>query len=122
MANAYYESFREVDSRKPHLSVVVPVFVGESSKDVRATIERSVIDIYRRNFGGVAPYDVLEKTAAAWGSADEVLSKLDKVKELTRAEEEIIGWFNLGGLVGHRETIRSMQRFAQSVMGKQAHS
>jgi hypothetical protein len=83
---------------------------------VRATIELSVNDVYRRNFGGVVPYEILEKTAA-WGSADEVLSKLKKVKELTRAEE-IIGWFNLGGLVEHRETIQSMQRFAQSVMRK----
>jgi alkanesulfonate monooxygenase SsuD/methylene tetrahydromethanopterin reductase-like flavin-dependent oxidoreductase (luciferase family) len=117
MADAYYKSFREVDKRKPHLSVVVPVFVGESSKGVRATIERSVYDIYRRNFGGIVNYAILEQTAAAWGNADTVLSNLKAVKDLTKAEE-IVGWFNLGGLVGHRETLQSMQLFAHSVMGR----
>ena len=117
------------DAAKLRVNVNVPVHVAAGEREATAGFERT-IDNYLgtlRDIGasgrasrGSSRADSLNAGLvmdefAAVGTPDQVAAKLEKVIELYRPQE-IMCWFNIGGMLPHAEVASSMRLFAKEVM------
>jgi alkanesulfonate monooxygenase SsuD/methylene tetrahydromethanopterin reductase-like flavin-dependent oxidoreductase (luciferase family) len=106
--------------------VNVPVYVGETAEAAKASFAPTVnhyLDTLRsmqnnsRGSGRAFQigYDDLYNELGAIGTPEQVAERLQGFKELYQPQE-IMCWFNIGGVLTNEEVSRSMTMFAEEVM------
>jgi alkanesulfonate monooxygenase SsuD/methylene tetrahydromethanopterin reductase-like flavin-dependent oxidoreductase (luciferase family) len=60
-------------------------------------------------------YETVEDTMAVYGSPEECIARINEVFEHSRIDQ-LVCWFNAGGLIAHRDVMATMERFAAKVM------
>jgi alkanesulfonate monooxygenase SsuD/methylene tetrahydromethanopterin reductase-like flavin-dependent oxidoreductase (luciferase family) len=126
------------DNGGEDVTLALPLFVGESPAEIRRLVEPSinhylqtVAAIYRsaversETLSGNLPERVERFGRTTYEQAAESMAIYDTpencVERLRRIGEEfnigrVICWFNTGGMIPHREVMRSMDLFAAKVM------
>lgn len=120
------------------LSLLAPVFVGESNNSVRHTTEpsinrfiQSLIDTFPRAPSNDSPkgklladaaerlrnttYDDVCNTMAIYETPELCVEKLGRLQEEFNMNR-FICWFNTGGLIPHAQVMKSMELFAERVI------
>lgn len=135
----YRQSFRAAghDRRKEDVAIAFPVYVANNATQVRHDVEASFMNYfqaisYQAQLGArddSPEYAYLQEirkrveavrwegieTMALYGSPTTCIQKIVTVHEQCRMDQ-LICWFNPGGLVPHHQVMASMQRFATEVM------
>ena len=70
-------------------------------------------DVTRRDRSDLTPDRIIQEYAAV-GDPEECIETIEKFKE-TFGPQEIMCWFNIGGLLPHEDVVRSMTLFAEKV-------
>jgi alkanesulfonate monooxygenase SsuD/methylene tetrahydromethanopterin reductase-like flavin-dependent oxidoreductase (luciferase family) len=107
------------------VNVNVPVHVAAEQKEAKAGFEKTINNYLGtlRDIGtsrgssrafSLTAESVMEEFAAV-GTPDQVAGKLEMIKERYEPQE-IMCWFNIGGMLPHPEVERSMRLFADEVM------
>jgi alkanesulfonate monooxygenase SsuD/methylene tetrahydromethanopterin reductase-like flavin-dependent oxidoreductase (luciferase family) len=135
----YRDSFRAAghERSKEDVAIAFPVYVANDVADVRREVEASFLNYFqaisyqallgtrdespeyaylhdiRKRVEAVRWEDL--ESMALYGSPTTCLDKIAKVYEQCRMDQ-LICWFNPGGLVSHRDILTSMRRFATEVM------
>jgi alkanesulfonate monooxygenase SsuD/methylene tetrahydromethanopterin reductase-like flavin-dependent oxidoreductase (luciferase family) len=60
-------------------------------------------------------YETVDETMAVYGSPEECIARINDVYEHSGIDQ-LVCWFNAGGLIPHREVMATMERFAGKVM------
>ena len=117
------------DAAKLKINVNVPMHVAADEKKARDGFEKTINNYLGtlRDIGAsrgpsrgssrafsLTAESVMEEFAAV-GTPDQVADKLGKVIELY-GPQEIMCWFNIGGMLPHAEVESSMRLFAKDVM------
>jgi alkanesulfonate monooxygenase SsuD/methylene tetrahydromethanopterin reductase-like flavin-dependent oxidoreductase (luciferase family) len=136
----YHHAFRAAEhaGKQANVAAMFPVYVADSAAHVRLEVEASVMSYFRtvsaqlrlgerdsspsyaylrevRQRMEVITWEEAEATMALYGSPKQCVEKLQAAHR--RCEmDQVICWFNPGGLVPHRRVMASMQRFAEEVM------
>lgn len=136
----YQTAFRRAghDVQTEDVAITFPVFVADSMSNVRQHVEPSFLNYFQAISiqaclgarDDSAQYDYLraiskrvasltwehiEATTALYGTPSTCIEKLQQIVAECRMDQ-LICWFNPGGLVPHREVMTSMRRFAEEVM------
>jgi natural product biosynthesis luciferase-like monooxygenase protein len=136
----YRRAFRAAGHTGKHEDVVAafPVYVADSAAHVRHEVEASFMYYFRtvseqlrlgeRNASTSYAYlrevrqrmesitwEEAETTMALYGSPEQCVRRLREAHRQC-GMDQVICWFNPGGLVPHRQVLASMQRFAAEVM------
>ena len=135
----YRQSFRAAghDRRKENVAIAFPVYVANDAAQVRHEVEASFMNYFqaigyqaqlgaRDNSPEYAYLHEIRKrveavrwegieTMALYGSPTTCIQKIVAVHEHCQMDQ-LICWFNPGGLVPHRQVMTSMRRFAAEVM------
>src|SRR5919109_1390487 len=138
--DSYRRAFRAAGhtSKREDVAAAFPVYVADSAAQVRHEVEASFMYYFRTvseqlrlgERGQGASYAYLSEVrkrmeAMTWEEADATMALygspercLQKLQEAHRqcGMEQVICWFNPGGLVPHRQVLASMRRFAEEVM------
>ena len=117
------------DAAKIKVNVNVPMHVAADEKEAKAAFTKT-IDNYLgtlRDIGAsggssrgssrafsLTAESVMEEFAAV-GTPDQVAAKLERFQEMY-GPQEIMCWFNIGGMLPHAEVESSMRLFAEEVM------
>ena len=136
----YQTAFAEAghDPRQQDVAIAFPVFVADSLEQVRRHVEPSFLNYFRAigiqaRLGArddSAQYDYLraivkrveamtwERIEASMGLYGPPARCIDKIRDIAAGcrMDQLICWFNPGGLVPHQEVLTSMRRFAEEVM------
>lgn len=60
-------------------------------------------------------WDAVEQTMAVYGPPEECIARIGEIHE-RGGINQLVCWFNAGGLIGHRDVMATMERFAAKVM------
>jgi alkanesulfonate monooxygenase SsuD/methylene tetrahydromethanopterin reductase-like flavin-dependent oxidoreductase (luciferase family) len=60
-------------------------------------------------------WDTVEQTMAVYGAPEECIARIGEIHE-HGGVNQLVCWFNAGGLIPHREVMATMERFAAKVM------
>lgn len=136
----YHRAFgaAEHTGKRPDVAAMFPVYVADSAAHVRQEVESSLMYYFRTvseqlRLGERDPspsYEYLREVrrrmeAITWEEADTTMALYGSpercVEKLRDAHgrygmDQVICWFNPGGLVPHRQVLASMRRFAEEVM------
>jgi len=144
----YRGAFRDAghSGKQEDIAVAFPVYVADSTAQVRKENEHSVMHYYRTiisqaklgaagrpasgKTGTAGSYAYLQQVhkriaAITWDEVDATMAIygspgtcIDKLKEAHErcGMSQVICWFNPGGLVPHQQVLTSMRRFAAEVM------
>ena len=125
---AYRETLAEHGHDESAVKVVVnvPVYVGETAESAKAGFAPTVnnyLDTLRsmqNNSRGSGrafeiEYEDLYNELGAIGTPEQVIERLEGFKERYNPQE-IMCWFNIGGILTNEEVSRSMRLFAEEVM------
>jgi alkanesulfonate monooxygenase SsuD/methylene tetrahydromethanopterin reductase-like flavin-dependent oxidoreductase (luciferase family) len=112
---------------------------GDSLERVRAQFEPSMMHYFRTigeqaRVGGRGQYegsyqylkqvreraasiswDDVERTMGAFGAPEECIQRINQIYEGAQIDQ-LVCWFNPGGLIPHNEVMAAMERFAEKVM------
>ena len=112
----------------PMMKVVVnvPVYVGETVEGAKAGFAPTVnnylgtLRSMQNNSRGSGrafqiDYEDLYGELGAIGTPEQVIERLEGFKELYNPQE-IMCWFNIGGMLSNEEVERSMRLFAEEVI------
>lgn len=135
----YRQVFRTAghDRSREDVAIAFPVYVADSAAQVRHEVEASFLNYFqaishqarlgdRDNSPAYAYLREIRKRveAVTWEQLEKIafygspLTCIRKIEE-TYAQcqmDQLICWFNPGGLVPHRQVLASMKRFAEEVM------
>jgi alkanesulfonate monooxygenase SsuD/methylene tetrahydromethanopterin reductase-like flavin-dependent oxidoreductase (luciferase family) len=64
---------------------------------------------------GAMTWDGIERTMGIFGDPDECIGRINEIHEGSRINQ-IVCWFNPGGLIPHRDVMAAMERFADRVI------
>ena len=114
------------DESKVKVVVNVPVYVGETAEAAKAAFAPTVnnylgtLRSMQNNSRGSGrafqiDYEDLYHELGAIGTPEQVSERLEGFKELYRPQE-IMCWFNIGGMLTNEEVGRSMSLFAEEVI------
>jgi alkanesulfonate monooxygenase SsuD/methylene tetrahydromethanopterin reductase-like flavin-dependent oxidoreductase (luciferase family) len=136
----YRRAFRAAGhtGKQEDVAAMFPVYVADSAAHVRQEVEASIMHYFRTVVAQLrlsegaqsASYAYLNEArrrleAITWEDADATMALYGSselcVRKLRAAHarcgmEQVICWFNPGGLVPHRQVLASMRRFAEEVM------
>ena len=138
----YHRAFRAADHRdkRADTAVLFPVFVAESQAQVRQQVEPSIMHYFRtvtaqaelgeRGQSQAASYAYLQEVrqrqkAVTWDLIDDTMALygppeqcVEKIRDAHRqcGMDQLICWFNPGGLVPHDQVLASMRRFVEEVV------
>jgi alkanesulfonate monooxygenase SsuD/methylene tetrahydromethanopterin reductase-like flavin-dependent oxidoreductase (luciferase family) len=136
----YRRAFRAAGhtGKQANVAAMFPVYVADSAVQIRQEVESSVMHYFRtvteqlrlgernpspsygylrevRRRMEAMTWEEAEATMALYGSPERCVQKLrDAHREC--GMNQVICWFNPGGLVPHRQVLASMRRFAEEVM------
>ena len=68
-----------------------------------------------REWAATITYETVDQTMAVYGSPEECIARINDVYEHSGIDQ-LVCWFNAGGLIPHREVMATMERFAGKVM------
>lgn len=68
-----------------------------------------------RERAAAVTYEMVDETMAVYGSPAECVARINDVYEHSGINQ-LVCWFNAGGLIPHREVMATMERFAAKVM------
>jgi len=136
----YRRAFRAAGhtEQQEHVAAVFPVYVADSDAHVRHEVEASILYYFRtvseqlrlaerdpsasytylqevRRRMEAITWEEADATMALYGSPERCVQKLQEAHRQC-GMEQVICWFNPGGLVPHRQVLSSMRRFAEEVM------
>jgi alkanesulfonate monooxygenase SsuD/methylene tetrahydromethanopterin reductase-like flavin-dependent oxidoreductase (luciferase family) len=136
----YRRAFRAAGhpAKQADVAAMFPVYVADSAAQVRQEVESSVMYYFRTvteqlrlgerdpspSYGYLGEvrrrmeaitWEEADATMALYGSPARCVEKLRDAHGRCRMEQ-VICWFNPGGLVPHRQVLASMRRFAEEVM------
>jgi alkanesulfonate monooxygenase SsuD/methylene tetrahydromethanopterin reductase-like flavin-dependent oxidoreductase (luciferase family) len=94
------------------VSAVCWTFVGTSRAAVRARVAPSLA---RHPVGAGVPYDIAEAHMAIFGTPEECAARIAMLQEVAPVDE-LICWFNPGGLIPHADVMTAMEQFAAAVI------
>jgi alkanesulfonate monooxygenase SsuD/methylene tetrahydromethanopterin reductase-like flavin-dependent oxidoreductase (luciferase family) len=60
-------------------------------------------------------YEAVDQTMAVYGPPEECIARINDVYQHS-AIDQLVCWFNAGGLIPHRDVMATMERFASQVM------
>jgi formate dehydrogenase assembly factor FdhD len=60
-------------------------------------------------------YETVDETMAVYGPPEECIARINDVYQHS-AIDQLVCWFNAGGLIPHRDVMATMERFASHVM------
>jgi alkanesulfonate monooxygenase SsuD/methylene tetrahydromethanopterin reductase-like flavin-dependent oxidoreductase (luciferase family) len=124
---------------KGNLAAAFPVYAADNRKQVRQEIEESFMHYFHtigeqarlggksqyegsyqylrevRERAAAITYEQVEETMAVFGHPHECIARITEVQQ-EAAIDQLICWFNPGGLVPHRQVMAAMERFAREVM------
>jgi alkanesulfonate monooxygenase SsuD/methylene tetrahydromethanopterin reductase-like flavin-dependent oxidoreductase (luciferase family) len=124
--------------KQADVAAMFPIYVAGSAAQIRQEVESSLMHYFRtvteqlrmgernpspsygylhevRRRMEAITWEEAEATMALYGSPERCVQKLrDAHKEC--GMDQVICWFNPGGLVPHRQVLASMRRFAEEVM------
>jgi len=136
----YRRAFRAAEhtGQQADVAAMFPVYVADSAAHIRHEVEASFLYYFRTvseqlRLGAQdqsASYAYLSEVrkrmeAMTWEEADATMALygppercIQKIRDAHRqcGMEQLICWFNPGGLVPHRQVLASMRRFAEEVM------
>jgi alkanesulfonate monooxygenase SsuD/methylene tetrahydromethanopterin reductase-like flavin-dependent oxidoreductase (luciferase family) len=124
--------------KQADVAAMFPVYVADSAAHIRREIEASVMYYFRtvteqlrlgerdlspsygylrevRRRMEAMTWEEAEATMALYGSPEQCAQKLRDAHRRC-GMDQVICWFNPGGMVPHRQVLASMQRFAEEVM------
>ena len=136
----YREAFTNAGHRtaREDVAVAFKFFVADSAEKARHAVEDSTMHYFRtvshqaklgqREQGASYAYlrevrqrfdtvtwDDIDQTMGIYGSPDACIRKITEAHRLC-GMDQLICWFNPGGLVPHRQVLASMRRFAADVL------
>lgn len=140
--DGYYRAFRAAghQGKRPDSAVLFPVYVADSRAQVRQQVEPSVMHYFRtvtaqaelgeRGQSQAASYAYLREVrqrqqSVTWDVIDDAMALygppelcVEKIRAAHRqcGMDQLICWFNPGGLVPHEQVLASMRSFAEQVM------
>ncbi len=124
--------------KQEDVAVAFPLYVAESEEQVRREVETSFMHYYhtitrqarlaerddspsyaylrelRKRIDAIT-WEAISTTMALYGPPETCVQKLKVAHEQCRMNQ-VICWFNPGGLVPHQQVLASMRRFAEEVM------
>ena len=68
-----------------------------------------------RDRAAAMTYETVDETMAAYGSPDQCIARINEVYQHSGIDQ-LVCWFNAGGLIPHRDVMATMERFASKVM------
>ena len=124
--------------KQADVAAMFPVYVADSAAQVRHEVEASVMHYFRtvaaqlrlgerdpspsygylrevRRRMEAMTWEEAEATMTLYGSPEQCVQKLQEAHARC-GMDQVICWFNPGGLVPHRQVLASMRRFATEVM------
>jgi alkanesulfonate monooxygenase SsuD/methylene tetrahydromethanopterin reductase-like flavin-dependent oxidoreductase (luciferase family) len=124
--------------KKQDVAVLFPLYVADSEATIRQEVEPSFMHYFRtvshqarlgqrdqsasyaylqevRKRMESITWDEVDRTMALYGPPEICIRKIQEAYTRCRMDQ-VICWFNPGGLVPHRQVLRSMRRFAEEVM------
>lgn len=127
-----------VKDKAQDVAVLFPLYIANSEAAVRQEVETSFMHYFRtvshqaklgqRDHSGSYAYlkdvrkrmesitwDEVDATMALYGPPEVCIRKIHAAYERCRMDQ-LICWFNPGGLVPHRQVLTSMRRFAEEVI------
>src|SRR5262245_11190642 len=136
----YRQAFRTArhQDKKSDVAILFPVYVEEMDSRVRATVEPSIMHYFRtvshqarlgqrdqsasyaylrevRQRMEAVTWEEIERTMGMYGTPATCIRKL-KDAHSQCGMNQVVCWFNPGGLIPHRQVLASMKRFAAEVM------
>jgi natural product biosynthesis luciferase-like monooxygenase protein len=136
----YRRAFRAAGHRgkQEDVAVAFPLYVAESEEQVRREVETSFMHYYRtitrqarlaerddspsyaylrelRKRIDEMTWETINTTMALYGPPETCVQKLKAAHEQCKMNQ-VICWFNPGGLVRHKQVLASMRRFAEEVI------
>jgi alkanesulfonate monooxygenase SsuD/methylene tetrahydromethanopterin reductase-like flavin-dependent oxidoreductase (luciferase family) len=138
--DAYRQAFRTAghQGKKEDVAVLFPIYVADSEPQIRQEVETSFMHYFhtvshqarlgqrdqsasyaylrevRKRMESIT-WGEVDTTMALYGPPDTCIRKIKEAYERCHMDQ-VICWFNPGGLVPHRQVLRSMQRFAEEVI------
>jgi alkanesulfonate monooxygenase SsuD/methylene tetrahydromethanopterin reductase-like flavin-dependent oxidoreductase (luciferase family) len=137
----YRQTFRAAGHRgkAEDVAVLFPTYVADSSRQIRQEVETSFMHYFRtvthqarlgqrdqsvsyaylqevRKRMEAITWDEVDRTMALYGPPDLCAQKIREADKQCGGIQQIICWFNPGGLIPHRQVLSSMRRFAEEVM------
>jgi len=114
------------------------LYVEETNSQVRGTVEPSIMHYFRtvsqqaklgqrdqsasyaylrevRQRMGSITWEEIDQTMGVYGNAETCIRKLQEAHAQC-AMDQVVCWFNPGGLIPHRQVLASMKRFVTEVM------
>lgn len=121
-----------------NVAVLFPLYVADSEATIRQEVETSFMHYFRtvnhqaklgqrdqsasyaylkdvRKRMEEITWDAVDETMALYGPPEVCIRKIQSAYERCRMDQ-VICWFNPGGLVPHRQVLASMKRFAEEVI------
>jgi natural product biosynthesis luciferase-like monooxygenase protein len=126
------------ENKKQNVAVLFPLYVAESDATIRQEVEPSFMHYFRtvsrqarlgqrdqsasyaylkevRKRMDAITWDEVDSTMALYGPPERCIQKIKAAHERCQMDQ-VICWFNPGGLVPHRQVLDSMRRFAEEVI------
>jgi alkanesulfonate monooxygenase SsuD/methylene tetrahydromethanopterin reductase-like flavin-dependent oxidoreductase (luciferase family) len=137
-----YRAALKTGARPAHAGDVAALFFvcpHASRADARAEAERSLLHYFRtigeqallggrgqyegsyayleqvRERAAAMTYETVDETMAVYGPPEECIARINDVYQHS-AIDQLVCWFNAGGLIPHRAVMATMERFASHVM------
>lgn len=107
-----YQHGAELAGTLPRVSAVFWVFVGKDMDSVRRIVAPS---LRHHSIGAAVPFDVAAQSMAIFGSPAQCADKIGAMAE-SGLVDELICWFNPGGLIEHGAVMDSMSLFWEEVL------
>ncbi len=140
-ARIYRQALRTAGhpAEKGDVAAAFPVYPADSRKQVRKEIEESFMHYFHtigeqaraggkgqyegsyqylrevRERAAAIAYEQIEETMAVFGNPEECIARITEVQQ-EAAVDQLICWFNPGGLVPHHQVMAAMERFAREVI------
>ncbi|MGE0821010.1 MAG: LLM class flavin-dependent oxidoreductase [Candidatus Binatia bacterium] len=137
---SYRQAFRAAGHRdkKEDVAILFPLYVSEEGAQVRQEVEESFMHYFhtvnhqarlgqrdpsasyaylrdvRKRMESIT-WNEIDANMALYGSPETCIQKL-KAAHAQCGMDQVICWFNPGGLVPHRQVLASMERFAKEVV------
>jgi alkanesulfonate monooxygenase SsuD/methylene tetrahydromethanopterin reductase-like flavin-dependent oxidoreductase (luciferase family) len=104
---------KEVEASLLHYFHTINEQIRLSEKGQEAKSYQWLSDVGKK--AATITYEQIEDTMSVFGSPDECTSKIAAIQRKA-AMDQLICWFNPGGLVPHGHVMAAMERFAKQVM------
>ncbi len=95
--------------------LMVATAIAQRTQRIRLGTAVNLLPFHHPLRAAAVTYEQIEETMSVFGNPDECIARITEVQQET-AIDQLICWFNPGGLVPQRQVITAMERFAKEVM------